>query len=62
MRMVPTTDVIEPGRPRAAPRASAISPSSVSLTLRRGEVWACPRSQSRLSGRSVTEMALFSIR
>lgn len=62
MRMLPTTDLTAPGRPPAPARASEISSSSVALTLRREEAWVCPRSQSRFSGRKVTEMAFLLIR
>ena len=37
MLMLPTTDVIAPGRPLASVRAREIRSSSVSLTLRRDE-------------------------
>jgi len=62
MRMLPMTDLIASGLPRAPDRASEISASSVSLTLRREEACVCPRSQSRFSGRRVTEMAFLLIR
>ena len=60
--MLPTTDVIAPDRPFAPARAREISSSSVSLTLRRDKAWVCPRSQSKFSGRRVTETAFLTIR
>jgi len=62
MRMVPTTDVAATAPLRPPIRASEINASSVSLTLRRAEARVRPRSQSRFSERSVTEIALFVIR
>lgn len=62
MRMLPTTDVRAADRPRAPARASEISSSSASLTLRRDAARLWPRSQSKFSGRSVTEIAFLVIR